>query len=291
MSVLAALPRDFPFPGKASAVANTEPTPTWAADAIVIRPVRKATAQGVEDVQDAVAVERWLRITVNGRDVAAVMCTPGYETDLAAGLVLTQGLIRGREDLLSVTMRSDEQGDAVRIVVPVEVSLAMVDRLAARGSCGGLVYSDEDLPALANLGPAVTAEALRRMAHAMAGEQEIYKRTGGTHAASVFTASGEAIVVREDVGRHNAVDKVVGHCVMAGHSLADKVMVTTGRASREIAAKVVWAGVPVLASVSAATNAGIDVAERGGLTLVAFLRGRRLNVCAHPERIDLGEGG
>jgi FdhD protein len=271
-------------------VCDTEPTPTWAADAIASRRVLKATAQGVEDTLDAVAVERWLRITVNGREVAAVMCSPGYETELAAGFALTQGLIRERGDLLSVALRTEEQGDAVRIVVPVELSLTMAGKLTARGSCGGAVYSDDDLSAVTGTGPAVSVEALHQMARAMSGDQDLYKRTGGTHAAGVFMATGEHIVVREDVGRHNAVDKAVGHCLLSGHSLADKIMVTTGRASREIAAKAVRAGVPVLASVSAATDAGIEVAERGALTLVAFLRGRRLNVCAHPERIDLGEG-
>lgn len=269
-------------------MSETETIKGSAHDAVAPRQVRKVTPQGIEEAQDALAVERWLRITLNGREVAALMASPGHETELGAGFALTQGFIRGRADLLSVALRSDaDKGDAVRIVVPVELSLAMADRAAGRGSCGGVAYADEELPILERDQPAVAAEALRQMVRAMAAAQEVYRLTGGTHGAGIFTAGGEAVVVREDVGRHNAVDKAVGHCLLGSTPLDDKVLVVSGRASREIVAKTVRAGVPILASISAATDAGVDLAERFRLTLVAFLRGRRMNICAHPQRIDV----
>jgi len=267
---------------------ESETAATSAHDAIALRQVRRATPEGVVEIQDALAVERWLRITLNGREVAALMCSPGHEEELGAGFALTQGLIRGRQDLLSVGVRADaEHGEAVRIVVPFDLSRAMADRVSARGSCGGVVSADEDLPVLEGDNPVLPAEALHHMARSMAAAQEIYRQTGGTHAAGIFSAGGEPVVVREDVGRHNAVDKAVGYCLLGEVPLQDKVLVVSGRASREIAAKAVRAGLPILASISAATDAGVDIAERCGLTLVAFLRGRRMNVCTHPHRIDM----
>jgi len=256
---------------------------------IAMRPVRKVTPAGVEDVEDALAVEHWLRITLNGREVAALMCSPGHEEELGAGFALTQGLIRSRVDLLSSALRTDpELGDTVRIVIPVELSLSMAERVTARGVCGGDVRLDADLPVLDRDEPVVRADVLERMARGMTAGQKVYKRSGGTHAAGVFTVDGELVVVREDVGRHNALDKAVGHCLLSSCGLGDKVIVITGRASREIVTKAAWAGVPVLASVSAATAAGAEAADRARLTLVSFLRGRRMNICSHPQRIDVG---
>jgi len=268
---------------------ETETAPTSQRSAVVLHPVHRVSPHGVEEIQDTLAVERWLRVTLNGREVAALMCSPGHEEELGAGFALTQGFVRSREDLLAVALRADaDAGEVVRIVVPVDLSLKMADRLAARGSCGGVVYADEDLPILGGDQPVIAVEALRQMARRMAAAQEIYRQTGGTHGAGVFAAGGEPVVVREDVGRHNAVDKAVGHCLLAGVPLDDKALVVSGRASREIAVKAVRAGVRILASISAATDAGVEIAEHCGLTLIAFLRGRRMNVCTHPRRIDMG---
>lgn len=251
--------------------------------------VRKVTAQGTQETEDTLAVERWLRITVNGREMAAVMASPGGEEELGAGFALTQGLVTERRELLSVSLRSDvEKGDAVRIMVPVELSLALANRATAHGSCGGTALADDDLAPLEGEGPVIAAERLRAMARAMAAAQKIYRKTGGTHGAGIFAAEGELVVVREDVGRHNAVDKAIGHCLLADIALHDKVLVASGRVSRDLAAKAVRARVPILASVSAPTDAGVEVAQRCGLTVVGFLRGRRMNICTHPQRIDLG---
>jgi FdhD protein len=255
---------------------------------IAMRQVRKVSPAGVEDIEDALAVEQWLRITLNGREVVALMCSPGHEEELGAGFALTQGLIRTRAEVLSVTLRPDPAlGDTVRIVIPVELSLSMMEQATARGVCGGDVRLDADLAVLERDEPVVRADVLERMARGMTSGQTVYKRSGGTHAAGVFSVDGEPVVIREDVGRHNALDKAVGHCLLSNCELGDKVVVITGRASSEIVTKAARAGVPILASVSAATVAGAEVAERARLTLVSFLRGRRMNVCAHPQRIDV----
>jgi FdhD protein len=280
------LPIAMSVPDQAPAKAQKSPP---GSEAIALRRVRKATSRAIEDVDDAVAVERWLRVILNGREVSAVMASPGREDELGAGFALTQGLIRSRADLLSVGLRADaEKGDAVRIVIPLDLSRAVTERLVARGSCGGQVLVNDTLPVIERDAPVVAAALLRDMARAMAAAQEIYKRTGGTHAAGVFTPNGEMVVVREDVSRHNALDKALGHCLLSGHRLEDKVAIMSGRASREIVASAARAGVPILASISAATDAGVDIAARARVTLVSFLRGRRMNVCAHPQRIDLG---
>jgi len=271
-----------------AAVAEAEPAGLPERDAITSRRVRRVSADAVVDTDDALAVERWLRITLNGREIAALMVSPGHEEELGAGFALTQGFVRARRDLLSVTVREDpEKGPAVRIVVPVGLSLALADRITARASCGGTIHADDDLPVLPARGPAVAAARLREMSRAMVAAQGIYRRTGGTHGAGIFTADAELVVVREDVGRHNAADKAIGHCLLTDLGLDDKVLVVSGRVSREIAAKAVRAGVPILASMSAPTDAGVDVAERCGLTVVGFLRGRRMNICTHPHRVDV----
>jgi len=248
--------------------------------------VRRISADGAADIEDELAVERWLRIIVNGRELMAVMASPGHEDELGAGLALTQGWIRSRRDLLRVTLRADaDKGDTVRIVVPVELSLAIGERLSARGSCGGWVLSDEELPEIAGCEPTASADRLGEMARSLTAAQQLYKRTGGVHGAGVFRADGELVAAREDVGRHNAVDKVIGHCLLAGEAVDDKVLVVSGRASQEIVGKAARAGVAILASMSAPTAAAVDAAQRCGLTLVGFLRGRRMNVYAHPRRI------
>lgn len=270
---------------------SIQSTSRAAREAVTLRPVRRIIGDTERQIEDAVAVERWLRITVNGREVAALMASPGHEEELGAGFALTQGLLRSRADLLSVSLRQDaERGDAVRLVVPLELSRTGAERIAARGACGGVADDDADLPLLPDGGAAVCPEALRLMARAMAAAQAIYRKTGGTHAAALFASGGELLVLREDVGRHNALDKVVGHCLLAGVALQDKVLLVSGRASREIAAKAVRARAPILASMSAATDAGVDLAQRHGLTLVSFLRGRRMNICAHAQRIIGGAG-
>lgn len=267
-------------------MADEETTHLTDHDATAVRRIRRATPQGAEEIEDALAVERRLRFTLNGREVAAVMCSPGHEDELGVGLALTQGLIRSAADLLSVGLRGDaEKGDAVRIVVPVELSLSVAGRVTARGTAGGVVQLEEELPVLEGDGPSVTSKALLRMAQGLSAGQTIYARTGGTHGAGVFRVDGGLIALREDVGRHNAVDKAIGHCLLAGESLADKVLVISGRASREMVTKAARGGVPILASVSAATDAGVDVAERCRLTLVGFLRDERMNVYTCPHRI------
>lgn len=131
----------------------------------------------------------------------------------------------------------------------------------------------------------VPATVLLGLDRAMRERQDIHRSVGGTHAAVIFDASGKAITLAEDIGRHNAIDKAVGYCLLRGIALYDKILLTSGRASYEMATKAVRVGIPVIASVSAPTSLAVQLAEDRGLTLIGYLRGGRMNVYTHMERI------
>jgi FdhD protein len=162
----------------------------------------------------------------------------------------------------------------------------------ATSSCGVCGKASLDLVdvhcAAVGDGPVVRAETLRALPDALRAAQRVFDRTGGLHAAALFTADGELVASREDVGRHNALDKLIGAALLAGETpLADRVLMVSGRSSFEIVQKAAVAGVPVIAGVSAPSSLAVDAARRFGITLVGFLRGERFNVYTHAERVAL----
>jgi FdhD protein len=164
-----------------------------------------------------------------------------------------------------------EEPDAVRLI---------------RSGCGAAEVSvlSETLP-LVSQELALAASMLLGLDRTMRDLQRIHRQVGGTHAAALFDPSGKAIVVAEDIGRHNAVDKVIGHCLLRGTQLTDKVLVTSGRASYEMVVKAIRVGIPVTASVSSPTALAVQLAQDRGLTLIGYLRGGQMNVYTHPERV------
>jgi FdhD protein len=264
--------------------------------------------------EDSVAVEEPLEVRVSGDTVAITMRTPGQDRELAVGFLFSEGILRSVDDLGGVTYcgRPGEEGwgniievtPAPGLVLEVErVSAARRGTLttSACGVCGR--RSVDDLMAVCTrvapgqvLAPGVVARATERLRDV----QRNFARTGGVHAAAVLDASGELLAAAEDVGRHNAVDKVVGALVLAGEVRSSRasvsgtaprpertpaVLVVSGRASFEIVQKAAVARIAVVASVSAASSLAIDLAERSGVTLATFVRGGRFNVYTHPERL------
>jgi FdhD protein len=256
--------------------------------------------------EDAVAVEEPLEIRVSGDPVAVTMRTPGEDLDLALGFLYAEGVVSCAEDVGSVAhcgRPGDEGYGNVVDVTPgggaalslerVEASRRGTLTTAACGVCGRRSVDDllERCAPLA-AGPAVPLEALSRAVAALAQGQGVFARTGGTHAAVACDASGAALVEREDVGRHNAVDKVVGVLLRQGRvgpravpGAVPAILAVSGRASFEMVQKATRAGIAVLASVSAPTSLAVALAERAGVALAGFVRGDRLNLYAHPERI------
>ena len=252
---------------------------------------------------DTLAVEEPLEIRVGGRSVTVTMRTPGDDFDLALGNLLTEGVLRRGDDVarLMHCLDEDETGSPTYNVVDVTLAPGVVPDLersarsgyqsSACGVCGKTSidaitatsrYAVADDPVV--LSPVVLAG----LPDLMRTGQKVFDRTGGLHAAGIFTADGEPLVVREDVGRHNAVDKVVGWAARQGRlPLSGHVLVVSGRASFELVQKAVMAGLPALVAVSAPSSLAAELAEQSGLTLVGFARAPRLTVYTGAGRLGL----
>jgi FdhD protein len=247
---------------------------------------------------DRLATEEPMEIRVDEpggeqRTLAVTMRTPGHDFELAAGFLFTEGLI-DPGDLRGVRYCDVPREEQHYNVVTVAVARPLPD-LTARAfyttsSCG--VCGKASLEALdvqcapVAPGPEVAPEVLTALPEELRRVQRVFDRTGGLHAAALFDAGGKLLSSREDVGRHNAVDKIVGAELMAGNlPLAGRILLVSGRASFEIVQKAAVAGIPIVCAVSAPSSLAVDAARRFGMTLVGFLREQRFNVYSHAERI------
>lgn len=261
-------------------------------------------ADGAEAVRrDSVATEEPLeiRVAAGGRTgtVAVTMRTPGADFELAAGFLSGEGLVRPdqvRQVSYCVDVAADQRHNVVTVAVdapalPPPARLGTVS--SACGVCGSAsldALRARGLPALGR-GPAVPVETLYRLPDALRAAQGVFDATGGLHAAGLFDPAGTLLQVREDIGRHNAVDKLVGWALLAGRlPLTGSVLMVSGRAGYEIVQKAVAAGIAVVCSISAPSSLAVAAAEQCGLTLVGFLRGRRCNVYTGRERITTRSG-
>ena len=243
---------------------------------------------------DDVAHEEPLEIRVRGRAVSVTMRTPGHDDELAAGFLLTEGLIRHRSDVLRVEPcdRNDE-GNLLNVVLAPEVHVdfeKLTRHVFASSSCG--LCGKATIDAVRATFPAIESDlkidaaTLLKMPDAMRHHQSTFDLTGGLHAAALFDERGNLFVLREDVGRHNAVDKVIGYALLNDHMPLDRhVLVVSGRSSFEIVQKALATRVPVVAAVSAPSSLAVQFAQENRQTLIGFLRERRMNVYSHPERI------
>lgn len=248
-------------------------------------------------------VEEPLEIRVNGTSYAVVMRTPGHEVELAAGFCLTEGVIDSYKEIIHIGFCAEAGENAENVLnvltdVAEEGSGGLFPRrnaartLPSRSGCGicGIRMLDDLKLALPSLegGPVVEASALVRMQYSMLEHQKLFKSTwGGTHAAMLAQADGELIVVREDVGRHNAMDKVIGYALQNGIDCRDCVVFLSSRISFEMVQKAVRAGISLVAAVSAATSLAVELADRIGCTLVGRLRDRDMVIYTNPHRINV----
>lgn len=245
-----------------------------------------------------------IRLVVDGAraTVAVTMRTPGADFELAAGFLYGEGVISGRADIGRISYCTDPGVDAeqqynivnVRLMAAALPDLHSLDRhfmtSSACGVCGKASLDALELRGcpVVPAGPALDPAVLPRLPDALRERQGLFESTGGLHAAGLFTPDGQLVALREDVGRHNAVDKLVGWAVMDGRlPLHDHLLMVSGRSSYEILQKALAAGIPVVCAVSAPSSLAVDLARRFGMTLVGFLRGERFNVYAGEERLGL----
>jgi len=247
---------------------------------------------------DAVAHEEPLEIQLGGASLAVVMRTPGHDEELTLGFLVTERVVARAADVVSVrhcdeVSHPDAEGNVIRALLDerVEVDLEALRRnLYASSSCGicGKATLENVLAAAPPLLDAARFDVgfFQGLPERLEASQPAFSRTGGLHAAALFDADGRLLVVREDVGRHNAVDKVVGWALRAGRlPLSGHVLLVSGRISFEVAQKALAARVPVVAAVSAPTSLAVELATQARQTLIGFLRGHGFNVYGFADRI------
>ena len=248
---------------------------------------------------DSLATEEPLEIRVEQpggeqRNVAVTMRTPGDDFALAVGFLFTEGLIAGQADVKSIRYcsvpRTEQHYNVVSVAVTRTLELGAQRNFYATSSCGICGKASLDMIdvqcAPIEDGPLLEAATIVGLPHELRRVQSLFDRTGGLHAAALFDPAGRLIRSHEDVGRHNAVDKVVGAELLEAHlPLSDGILLVSGRASFEIIQKAATAGIPIVCAVSAPSSLAVDAARRFGLTLIGFLRDERFNVYTRADRI------
>ena len=250
--------------------------------------------------RDHVAVEEPLEVRVNGASFAVTMRTPGSDRDLAAGFLLAEDVIRGNHEIGGIEYCQDATGEGRDSMINVTVTGDAVDRLSTRlaegrqvtmtsscGLCGRrTIESLRSRVASVRGDWSVSAQVIATLPDRLRASQPGFESTGGLHAAGLFDRSGMLQVSAEDVGRHNAVDKIVGRTLLEGqHPLDSSILLVSGRTSFELVQKALLAGIPLIAAVSAPSSLAIDLAEQAGITLCGFVRGPRFNIYSHPQRV------
>ena len=243
--------------------------------------------------QDMLAVEEPLEIRIGGVAISITMRTPGHDLDLAAGFLLTEGIVEAADEIVS--LHSGESGNSVLVELKKDLgpeSERYRRNFYATSSCGicgkASIAAIETLPRrpMPTGSPRVQPATIHRLPDMLREAQPVFERTGGLHAAALFSADGHLLALREDIGRHNALDKLIGHALRQAPALLDDSLVlVSGRAGFELVQKCVMAGIPILAAVGAPSSLAVETARRFGLTLAGFVRGNKFNIYSGRERI------
>ena len=253
--------------------------------------------------EDHLTVEEPFEIRLNGRSLAVIMRTPGHDHELASGFLFTEGIIKASEDVLSIKDAVDADGLPLANVVDVTLRSLPAETAgafnasaferhfavsASCGLCGKNSIADLlcDIPPLVADDARISAATIYNFTAQLRAQQDVFSHTGGLHAAGLFSGDGELYLLREDVGRHNAVDKLIGHGLLH-HALpySQHILLVSGRTSFEIIQKALLARIPCIAAISAPSSLAVELAHESGITLIGFLRDHSMNVYTHPERI------
>ncbi|HWS83861.1 MAG TPA: formate dehydrogenase accessory sulfurtransferase FdhD [Ktedonobacteraceae bacterium] len=255
------------------------------------------------ECEDHLAVEEPFEVRIEHRSLATIMRTPGHDFELALGFLFSEGVIQDASDVLSLEHELDSDDLPLPNVVNVVLRRREPEGLACTfsasferhfvvsascGLCGKNNIADllQSTPPLEPDTLRISSATLYSLPQQLRLQQAVFKHTGGLHAAGLFTASGEMLLPREDIGRHNAVDKVIGHGLLHGdYPYKERILMVSGRSSFEIIQKALQARIPCIAAISAPSSLAVELADRCGITLVGFLRDRSMNVYTHCERV------
>jgi FdhD protein len=258
------------------------------------QPVLRLRAGRAAQRPDTLAIEEPLIVRIGGENVTLTMRTPGQDFDLVAGWLVSEGVVGAPADIVAMRLCQDEE-NTVEVRLAPDVTPPRPRAFATTSACGVCGADSVEAVRTSMRWPVRGDDArfdvgvLTALPDLLRSEQKVFDRTGGLHAAGLFTSTGECLVVREDVGRHNAVDKVVGSALRDGRlPLSGHALQVSGRASFELVHKAAAAGIPIIAAVSAPSSLAVDLAEECGLTLLGFVRGGGMNVYTHQERVRVG---
>lgn len=257
--------------------------------------LRYTVGQSATERSDRIVAEEPLEIRIEGHSVAVVMRTPGHDRELAAGFIATENLIRGRDDIFDITQCGSSAADQVVNVTlrnPGAFNPAKLTRnVFSSSSCG--VCSKATIDAVRQQFPPVECDCrigagtILSLPERLRANQQTFEQTGGLHACGLFDLGGELLALREDVGRHNALDKLIGHALLQDLlPLRDRVLFLSGRVSFEMMQKALAAGIPIVAAISAPTTLAVDFARESNQTLIGFVRGETMNIYAGAERLS-----
>lgn len=274
------------------------PEPLQASHDTVVTRIRSGVAE--VPATDWVAAEEPLELRVEGRPLAVIMRTPGHDEDLAAGFLLSEGVIKRASDLFELSVcpsHSKEKPESKGNVVDALLSNQPLDmkkftrHVFTSSSCGlcGKATIDSVFQTFEPVHAdwKIPASILSSLPDKLREAQKTFTQTGGLHASGLFDLQGNLLIIREDVGRHNALDKVIGHALRQNLlPLNQQLLLVSGRVSFEIMQKALAAGIALIAAISAPSSLAIEFAEASNQTLIGFLRGTSMNVYSHPERID-----
>jgi FdhD protein len=249
---------------------------------IIERTIVRVQGSGKTSCIDPIAVEKKLRLRVNSIDVLSLYCSPVMIRELVVGFIMSEGIIDGP---WCTEKMSIDIGEDIAVDIDTEGKVSLEGKAVTSGCIGGITVPREIVPNSVTSDIRISPEGLRRQFGEFQNRSLSYKDTGCIHSAAI--SDGESIVAfAEDIGRHNAVDKVIGASIIGDFNLAGSVLLLSGRLSSEIGSKCARWSIPVVASRTAPTSLSVEIAEKAGITMVGFLRGTRFNVYTHPERIS-----
>jgi len=243
----------------------------------------------IEEVEDSVAVEKALRIKINGKDALRLYCSPVMVRELVVGLLLTEEIIKGA---WCAERMEISYGDEIVVNISSEVEPSMEGATITSGCVGGITfekrergyYISGESNISVNLEPKIPSQRLKELFNEFQLRSNLYRSTGCIHSAAL--SDGKVIIAfAEDIGRHNAIDKLIGYCILENIPLNGKMVLVSGRLSSEMITKCAKWSIPMVVSRTAPTTRALEIAQRTGMTVIGFMRGERFNVYTHPERI------